>query len=148
MLTLIVFQLNLYGYRRVPQGADKGAYWHPNFIRGQKSQCKSIRRKKTNVKLAPTGYGSMIGVPTNSLIDPHSLSVRQMIADGQLSAEHRFFAATQQSNPMLAAALMMEKQRQQTDFINQIVLRQHQEQRLEQHLLDQQQARGADKKST
>lgn len=41
-------QLNLYGFRRVTEGKNKGAYFHELFIKGQKALCKNITRKKPN----------------------------------------------------------------------------------------------------
>ncbi|GKY94388.1 hypothetical protein MPSEU_000404800 [Mayamaea pseudoterrestris] len=131
-------QLNLYGFRRVAEGPDKGAYWHESFLRGRRSQCKNIRRKKPTIKLPPSAFGYLLSAANGAAaMNPHAFSVRQMIADGQLSAEQRILAATQQTNPALAAALLLEKQRQQADLLNQLVLRQHQERELERQLLDQ-----------
>jgi HSF-type DNA-binding len=39
-------QLNLYGFRRITDGVDKGAYFHELFSKGQKNLCKQIKRKK------------------------------------------------------------------------------------------------------
>jgi hypothetical protein len=39
-------QLNLYGFRRITEGVDKGAYFHELFSKGQKNLCKQIKRKK------------------------------------------------------------------------------------------------------
>eukprot|EP00934_Nitzschia_sp_Nitz4_P003006 Nitzschia sp. Nitz4//scaffold678_size1775//462//1154//NITZ4_009315-RA/size1775-processed-gene-0.11-mRNA-1//-1//CDS//3329556436//2996//frame0 len=41
-------QLNLYGFRRLTDGSDKGAYFHESFQKGQKKMCQSIKRKKTH----------------------------------------------------------------------------------------------------
>ena len=45
-------QLNLYGFRRITEGRDKGGYFHPNFILGKRYLCKGIKRKKTDSKPA------------------------------------------------------------------------------------------------
>jgi len=49
-------QLNLYGFRRVKGGADKGGYYHSFFLKGQPELCEKIKRKKPNLnKIAATG---------------------------------------------------------------------------------------------
>lgn len=40
-------QLNLYGFRRITEGRDKGGYFHEFFLKGRKGLCKKIKRKKT-----------------------------------------------------------------------------------------------------
>lgn len=101
------------------------------------------------MKLPPTAFGYLLGAANAAAagaLNSQSLSVRQMIADGQLSAEQRILAVTQHTNPALAAALLMEKQRQQADMLSQLVLRQHQERELERQLM--QHARESDEKRT
>jgi hypothetical protein len=39
-------QLNLYGFVCLPRGDDKGAYFHKNFVRGERYLCHYIVRKK------------------------------------------------------------------------------------------------------
>mmetsp|Transcript_7251 Transcript_7251/g.17679 ORF Transcript_7251/g.17679 Transcript_7251/m.17679 type:complete len:410 (-) Transcript_7251:117-1346(-) len=39
-------QLHLYGFQRVHEGADKGAYYHENFLRDDRDLCLSITRTK------------------------------------------------------------------------------------------------------
>ena len=39
-------QLNLYGFRRITQGRDKGAYYHSCFLRGQRNLCQGMNRQK------------------------------------------------------------------------------------------------------
>lgn len=39
-------QLNLYGFRRITHGRDKGAYYHEYFLRGQRSLCQGMTRQK------------------------------------------------------------------------------------------------------
>jgi len=41
-------QLNLYNFKRITSGPDKGGYYHPMFLRGETELCNSIRR--TSVK--------------------------------------------------------------------------------------------------
>ena len=43
-------QLNFYGFTRITSGPDTGAYYHAQFIKGQKTMCLSIRPKATSTK--------------------------------------------------------------------------------------------------
>jgi hypothetical protein len=39
-------QLNLYGFRRLTQGKDKGGYFHGCFLRGKRALCREMGRQK------------------------------------------------------------------------------------------------------
>lgn len=39
-------QLNLYGFRRLTQGRDKGAYFNENFLRGERGMIQRMSRQK------------------------------------------------------------------------------------------------------
>jgi hypothetical protein len=39
-------KLNLYGFKRVARGPQKGMYLHTFFVRGQKSLCRRITRQR------------------------------------------------------------------------------------------------------
>jgi hypothetical protein len=43
-------QLALYSFERITQGADKGAYYHPNFLRGMPRLCREMKRTVVNGK--------------------------------------------------------------------------------------------------
>ena len=38
-------QLNLYSFKRINSGKDKGAYFHKDFVKGKPEECKSIKRQ-------------------------------------------------------------------------------------------------------
>uniref|UniRef100_A0A7R9Z7U9 HSF-type DNA-binding domain-containing protein n=1 Tax=Pseudictyota dubia TaxID=2749911 RepID=A0A7R9Z7U9_9STRA len=59
-LTSFQRQLNVYGFTRLIHGPDRGAYYHPRFLRGRRSLCYSIAR----VSIKGTG------VRTTTLIFP------------------------------------------------------------------------------
>jgi hypothetical protein len=46
-------QLNFYGFRRITEGRDTGAYFHVFFLQGQQKLCTRIKRKKTPDKKPP-----------------------------------------------------------------------------------------------
>ena len=58
-------QLNLWGFERVQSGPDKGSYFHPLFVKGQKGCCQRLSR----VRLRGT-----TGDKTGSPFSPHSAS--------------------------------------------------------------------------
>lgn len=41
-------QLNIYGFRRIKEGHNKGAYFHEFFIKGKKALCLKIKRHKSS----------------------------------------------------------------------------------------------------
>ena len=56
-------QLNLYGFRRILSGRDKGGYYHEMFLRGQPELCSQIIRTtakgKAKVKVAEPNFYKM-----------------------------------------------------------------------------------------
>lgn len=59
-LTSFQRQLNLYGFRRITQGRDGGAYYHEMFMRGRLSLCYRMKRQKVK----GTGHKQPVDVDT------------------------------------------------------------------------------------
>jgi len=49
-------QLNLYGFRRISEGKEKGAYFHKDFIKGKRTRVQRIKRKSTATRPSPTSF--------------------------------------------------------------------------------------------
>jgi hypothetical protein len=78
-------QLNLYGFRRITEGPDKGAYFHEHFRKGRISLCRNIKRKKTRVK-ARQGSFTSLPAATNP---GATMTIRQLLADQAAQAASR-----------------------------------------------------------
>eukprot|EP00523_Entomoneis_sp_CCMP467_P001618 CAMPEP_0168752170 /NCGR_PEP_ID=MMETSP0724-20121128/18244_1 /TAXON_ID=265536 /ORGANISM="Amphiprora sp., Strain CCMP467" /LENGTH=477 /DNA_ID=CAMNT_0008800403 /DNA_START=215 /DNA_END=1650 /DNA_ORIENTATION=+ len=70
-------QLNLYGFRRVTEGRDKGSYYHKYFLKGRRGLCKKIKRKKANAK--PQAYDANTGMQATA----NTMSIRELLAQRQ-----------------------------------------------------------------
>lgn len=46
-------QLNFYGFTKINSGPNHGAYFHPNFLKSDKTSCLSIRPKSSKNKKLP-----------------------------------------------------------------------------------------------
>lgn len=49
-------QLNLYGFRRISEGKEKGAYFHKDFMKGKRTRVQRIKRKSTATRPSPTSF--------------------------------------------------------------------------------------------
>jgi len=121
-------QLNLYGFRRITEGENKGGYFHQHFQKGRKGLCKKIKRKKTKVKAPPNFFP---GPVPGAQLGP-SVSVRQLIADGHMRNNVITGLPPQIGGDLqhvLAAAQLAEqlRQQQQTEWLRQLLLRDQQE---------------------
>mmetsp|Transcript_24773 Transcript_24773/g.51511 ORF Transcript_24773/g.51511 Transcript_24773/m.51511 type:complete len:486 (-) Transcript_24773:254-1711(-) len=77
-------QLNLYGFRRVTEGRDKGSYFHKYFIKGRRGLCKRIKRKKASTK-TPQAYDPGLA---------SSMSIRQLLAERQFGSAYPGLSAS------------------------------------------------------
>mmetsp|Transcript_29218 Transcript_29218/g.41360 ORF Transcript_29218/g.41360 Transcript_29218/m.41360 type:complete len:563 (+) Transcript_29218:127-1815(+) len=132
-------QLNLYGFRRITEGRDKGGYFHEFFLKGRKALCKKIQRKKTNAPPA-----KLQDVRPNAIQDAANLFQMQMInqgtpglgALGALAATNNPALGANMLRSSLAAAGLAAPSSalptlNHTDLLTQL--------QLQQHLLGQQQ---------
>jgi len=73
-LTSFQRQLNLYGFRRITQGVDAGAYYHELFLRGRPNLCMRMNRQKVK----GTGHKQ----PTDVSSEPDFYAMGAVGADG------------------------------------------------------------------
>lgn len=137
-------QLNLYGFRRITEGPNKGAYYHEFFQKGKLSWCNRIKRKKNSVKSPPNFFGALAptfaGLPGG--IAP-ALTVRQMLADpsglmglqaaglggmGMVNPAALNLGALGQPNNNLATVLALQQQKEQVEALQQLLLNQQRQQ--------------------
>eukprot|EP00797_Seminavis_robusta_P033084 Sro75_g041010.2 (798) ;mRNA; f:13899-16292 len=48
-------QLHLYGFRRIPKGKEKGAYFHKDFVTGKRYRIQGIKRKSVSTASPDSG---------------------------------------------------------------------------------------------
>ena len=68
-------QLNLYAFRRITEGRDKGGYFHPQFVQGKRHLCKLIKRKKTDSKPPASKAKSLVAVGESKEADSRTSPV-------------------------------------------------------------------------
>lgn len=59
-------QLNLYNFRRIPDGPDKGGYWHENLMKDCPSLCQHILRRKSGTKSIHSNSMMMMDPPPST----------------------------------------------------------------------------------
>ena len=76
-------QLNLYGFRRISEGREKGGYFHKDFMKGQRNRISRIKRKSTTARPTSAAFANRFGPSamqfpgaalTNSLYGPGLLA--------------------------------------------------------------------------
>ena len=77
-LTSFQRQLNLYGFRRITQGRDSGAYYHELFLRGRPHLCAMMQRQKVK----GTGHKQ----PTDVASEPNFYAM-SVVADVVIGGE-------------------------------------------------------------
>jgi hypothetical protein len=77
-LTSFQRQLNLYGFRRITQGADAGAYYHELFLQGRPHLCMRMNRQKVK----GTGHKQ----PTDAQSEPNFYAMPPHLLNSNKSA--------------------------------------------------------------
>lgn len=97
-----IYRLNLYGFRRLTQGQDAGAYYHELFLRGRPQLCIRMQRQKVKgtghkqpadaktepnfYSMAPSNYAAPITSPTLvSMSENPSQKVASRFQDEEVS---------------------------------------------------------------
>jgi len=70
-------QLNLYGFKCVNRGEEKGLFFHPQFIRGQYDATRNIRRKKNGMDPHDLETEDIHGAVANSEDENNSFEPRK-----------------------------------------------------------------------
>jgi hypothetical protein len=91
-------QLNMYGFRRITEGPDKGGFHHKSFLKGKKELVEQIKRKK------PLGPN-----PTQDDVED------------AIRAYQRALSGTGFSSRMPASQLMVQNSSRQHDLISQMM---------------------------
>jgi len=84
-------QLNLYGFRRITQGTDTGAYYHELFLRGRPQLCMRMHRQK----IKGTGHKQ----PTDSSTEPNFYAMSPQLQPTPRSVQVLQFPFHQQPQP-------------------------------------------------
>jgi hypothetical protein len=90
-------QLNLWGFKRnTKECLEKGAYYHPLFIRGRRDLCKELERKRTKVEKATVSNGPSDAV--KHTLWPSPKAKLEPRPDGSPSHETRLVQQLQEAN--------------------------------------------------
>jgi hypothetical protein len=145
-------QLNLYGFRRITDGREKGGYFHESFVKGKKMQCKKIKRKKSTVKSNQSllGLGGMQTGTVNPYeqqglivqqalaaergrLDPslnHGQTLPGLFMNGMLDSASWPGTSHASATNQAMAALLSQQQLQEQTTVNQLLFQQLQQRQL------------------
>lgn len=112
-------QLNLYGFKRITSGTDKGSHYHEQFVRGMQALARQIvrtkvkgtgARKSRSQKSEPNFYSmSASPLPTPAPVCSHSSGVSRVVSDVSLHQEQATFRPCNASNKLLLLALAQQQ---------------------------------------
>ena len=57
-MNTFVKQLNLYCFKRISSGPEKGSYYHEQFVKGNRHLCKQMKRKRVNSSSSTSAVAS------------------------------------------------------------------------------------------
>jgi len=110
-------QLNLYGFRRITEGPEKGSYFHDSFLKGRKNLIPNIKRKKTTNKPPASFLGSSLPTSSQSSLIARSLlnSNSYPFSDslGGMHQQSHLMGSTASVGASSALLLLLQHQRQQ-----------------------------------
>jgi hypothetical protein len=110
-------QLNLWGFKRnTKECLEKGAYYHPLFIRGRRDLCKELERKRTRGEKTTTSNGPSDAV--KHTLAPLPKAELEPRPDGSPSHETRLFQ--QQFQQQFQQANSANSLMNTTDILNQL----------------------------
>lgn len=58
-------QLNMYGFRRLRRGVDRGGYYHELFLKGREDLCRRLIRSRAGGKKGPNGTSTLLSTSSS-----------------------------------------------------------------------------------
>jgi hypothetical protein len=96
-------QINIWGFRRIASGRDKGGYVHPCFVRGKPSLCRQMVRRKIKGGFSTSKLTA--SAATNSLPNPlQTCSSAPCLMNKEFGDAPFFFPAPVARSPYLQPA--------------------------------------------
>jgi hypothetical protein len=122
-------QLNLYGFRRITEGQDKGGYFHDSFLKGRKKLIKKIKRKKTSVRAPPNFFAQALasgGQAMNSLATTGRYNLQDSLLGASVASSGVGVGGDVNQALLLLMRQQQAQQQQQTDLMQQLLFLQQQ----------------------